>query len=50
MQQGYTTGQTKMMNKWHEMLLLNLKNGFDIMRMYKDAKGRHKIVLEKKLR
>lgn len=46
---GYKTVQTKTMNKWRGMLLLNIKNGFDIVVTYTDEKGLHKIILEKKL-
>ncbi|WP_232353634.1 GNAT family N-acetyltransferase [[Bacillus] enclensis] len=46
---GYQIVQTKTMNKWRDMLILNIKHGFDVMETYTDKKGRHKIVLEKKL-
>ncbi|XXM73145.1 GNAT family N-acetyltransferase [Lysinibacillus sphaericus] len=45
----YHIVQTKTMNKWRDMLILNIKHGFDVMETYTDKKGRHKIVLEKKL-
>lgn len=45
----YRVVQTKTMNKWRSMLILNIKNGFDIMDTYKDEKGLHKIILEKNL-
>ena len=48
-QNGYDIVQTKTMNRWRSMLLLNIKNGFDIIDTYIDEKGLHKIVLEKKL-
>ncbi|MED4017150.1 GNAT family N-acetyltransferase [Sutcliffiella cohnii] len=48
-EKGYKTVQTKTMNKWRNMLLLNIKSGFDIMETYIDDKGQHKIVLEKSL-
>ena len=41
---GYRVVQTKTMNKWRNMLVLNIKNGFDIKSTYTDEKG-----LEKKL-
>lgn len=47
--QGYKVVQTKTMNKWRSMLILNIKNGFDVIDTYTDEKGVHKIVLEKKL-
>ncbi|KPL57988.1 hypothetical protein AM506_19265 [Rossellomorea vietnamensis] len=46
---GYTVVQTKTMNRWRSMLILNIKNGFDVIDTYTDAKGLHKIILEKKL-
>ncbi|MCM3409649.1 MULTISPECIES: GNAT family N-acetyltransferase [Bacillaceae] len=46
---GYSIVQTKTMNKWRNMLVLNIKNGFDVIDTYTDEKGLHKIILEKKL-
>jgi predicted GNAT superfamily acetyltransferase len=46
---GYTVVQTKTMNKWRSMLILNIKNGFDVINTYTNEKGIHKIILEKKL-
>jgi predicted GNAT superfamily acetyltransferase len=46
---GYRTVQTKTMNKWRGMLLLNIKNGFDVTETYIDDNGLHKIILEKSL-
>lgn len=46
---GYNIVQTKTMNKWRSMLVLNIKNGFDVIDTYIDEKGLHKIILEKKL-
>ncbi len=46
---GYKVIQTKSMNKWRGMLLLNIKYGFDVTETYTDEKGLHKIILEKKL-
>ncbi|AZV64088.1 GNAT family N-acetyltransferase [Peribacillus frigoritolerans] len=46
---GYNVVQTKTMNKWRNMLVLNIKNGFDVIDTYTDEKGLHKIILEKKL-
>ncbi|BAB04719.1 GNAT family N-acetyltransferase [Halalkalibacterium halodurans] len=46
---GYKVVRTKTMNKWRNMLLLNIKSGFDVIETYIDDKGLHKIVLEKKL-
>ncbi|MDQ0225912.1 hypothetical protein J2S02_002256 [Metabacillus niabensis] len=46
---GYSYVQTKTMNKWRSMLILNIKNGFDVIDTYIDKKGLQKIVLEKRL-
>lgn len=46
---GYESVQTKTMNKWRNMLLLNIRNGFDIVGTETDGKGELKIILEKKL-
>ncbi|MET3698859.1 acetyltransferase (GNAT) family protein [Bacillus oleivorans] len=48
-QNSYNIVQTKTMNKWRNMLILNIKNGFDVIETYTDEKGRHKIILEKNL-
>lgn len=45
----YKVVQTKTMNRWRNMLLLNIKNGFDIDETYTDDNGLHKIILEKRL-
>lgn len=49
-EKGYRVVRTKTMNKWRDMLILNIKHGFDVKETYIDEKGRHKIILEKKLR
>lgn len=46
---GYQVVQTKTRNLWRSMLILNIKNGFDIVETFKDDEGIHRIVLEKKL-
>ncbi|MCM3090856.1 MULTISPECIES: GNAT family N-acetyltransferase [unclassified Cytobacillus] len=46
---GYKMVRTKTMNKWREMLILNIKHGFDVIETYTDEIGIHKIVLEKRL-
>jgi hypothetical protein len=46
---GYHIVQTKTMNKWRSMLILNIKSGFDIIETYTNDKGVHKIILEKNL-
>ncbi|WP_432357782.1 GNAT family N-acetyltransferase [Sporosarcina sp. UB5] len=47
---GYETIETKTRNKWRNMLILNIKHGFDITETFADDEGIHRIVLEKKLR
>lgn len=46
---GYKTIQTKTKNKWRNMLILNIKHGFDVIGTYTDEKGEPKIILEKRL-
>lgn len=48
-EKGYSIVRTKTMNKWRNMLVLNIKNGFDVIETYTDEKGLHKIILEKNL-
>ncbi|WP_233434966.1 GNAT family N-acetyltransferase [Mesobacillus jeotgali] len=47
--EGYKSVQTKTLNKWRSMLILNIKCGFDITETYIDRHGQLKIVLEKEL-
>lgn len=46
-QLGYTAVRTYSRNELKEMLIVNLKAGFDIVDTFTDHKGRHKIMLEK---
>jgi predicted GNAT superfamily acetyltransferase len=46
---GYRIVQTKTMNRWRAMLILNIRNGFNVIDTVTDEKGRHKIILEKNL-
>ncbi|GKW46446.1 GNAT family N-acetyltransferase [Planococcus sp. NCCP-2050] len=46
---SYKTIETRTKNKWRNMLLLNIKNGFDIVGIYATADRDVKIILEKKL-
>ncbi|WP_218197355.1 hypothetical protein, partial [Pseudomonas sp. 2995-1] len=46
-EKGYSVVQTKTMNKWRNMLILNIKHGFDIIETTIDDNGLHKIVMEK---
>ncbi|NHM32092.1 GNAT family N-acetyltransferase [Neobacillus terrae] len=46
---GYRIVQTITKNKWRNMLILNLKHGYDIIGTYTDYLGELKIILEKRL-
>lgn len=46
---NYKKVRTISRNKRREMLLLNIKIGFDVIETFYSEKGTHKIVLEKKL-
>ncbi len=48
-EKGFQRIQTKTKNKWREMIILNVKAGFDIIGTYTDTKGEPKLILEKKL-
>jgi GNAT superfamily N-acetyltransferase len=48
-QNGYKKIQTKTLNQWKSMLILNIKHGFDIVETFHDNKGVLKIILEKNL-
>jgi len=48
-EKGYKIVQTKTKNKWRSMLVLNIKNGFDVIGTYTDREGESKIILEKSL-
>jgi predicted GNAT superfamily acetyltransferase len=47
--QGYQAIRTKSMNRFKSMMILNLKNGFDIKSVYTNEVGQTKIVFEKTL-
>lgn len=47
-QHHYQTIRTHTKNKWREMLILNIRHGFDIIGTMTDAKGEPKIILEKR--
>lgn len=46
---GYKTIRTHSKNEWRDMLILNLRHGFDVIGTYTDGKGQPKIILEKRL-
>lgn len=45
----YKIVQTKTKNSFKQMLILNIKNGFDIVAVYRNSRNELKIVLEKDL-
>jgi ribosomal protein S18 acetylase RimI-like enzyme len=48
-QHGYSVVTTTTKNKWRNMLILNLRHGFDVIGTYTDEKGEPKIILKKQL-
>lgn len=48
-QQGYRFIQTKTLNRWREMMILNLRHDFSITGTYVGKDGRLRIILEKEL-
>jgi hypothetical protein len=44
---GFLKVVTKTKNTFKPMLILNIKNGFDVVEIYLDKKNERKIVLEK---
>lgn len=46
---GYSRLRTKSTNKFKPMMILNLKNGFDIIQVYTNKSGQTKVVFEKDL-
>lgn len=46
---GYTKLRTKSMNNFKPMMILNLKNGFNIKEAYTNDNGQTKIVFEKEI-
>lgn len=48
-EKGYQRIRTKSMNRFKPMMILNLKNGFDIVQVYTNDSGQTKIVFEKNL-
>lgn len=47
--QSYQKVRTKSMNKFKPMMILNLKNGFDIVSVYTNDSKQTKIIFEKEL-
>lgn len=48
-EKSYKTLRTKSMNRFKPMMILNLKNGFDVKSVYTNSIGQTKIVFEKTL-
>jgi predicted GNAT superfamily acetyltransferase len=48
-EKGYQKVRTKSMNRFKPMMILNLKNGFDIVQVYTNESQQTKIVFEKTL-
>jgi predicted GNAT superfamily acetyltransferase len=46
---GYKKLRTKSMNRFKPMIIMNLKNGFDIIQVYTNKIGQTKIIFEKSL-
>lgn len=46
---GYKKLRTKSMNQFKPMIIMNLKNGFDIVEVYTNSIGQTKIIFEKAL-
>lgn len=48
-EKGYHKVRTKSMNRFKPMIILNLKNGFDIVKVYTNDSNQTKIIFEKNL-
>ena len=48
-EKNYKKLRTKSMNQYKAMMILNLKNGFDIVQIYTNQSGQTKLVFEKSL-
>jgi len=48
-ERGYRTVRTHTKNTWKAMLVLDLKEGFDVIGTYTDERGEPKLILEKRL-
>lgn len=46
---GFEKLRTKSMNNFKAMMIMNLKNGFNITKVYTNTKGQTKVVFEKEL-
>jgi len=48
-QNNYSKLRTKSMNRFKSMIILNLKNNFDIKKVYSNENGQTKIIFEKNI-
>lgn len=48
-EKGYLKMRTKSMNRFKPMMILNLKNSFNIVQVYTNEKGQTKVVFEKNI-
>jgi GNAT superfamily N-acetyltransferase len=48
--QGYNSVQTKTLNRFRDMFILNLRHGFDVIGGHQSDEGGYKIILEKRLK
>lgn len=48
-EQGYSVVRTQTKNRWRDMLILNIREGFNVVGTYTDDRGEPKIILEKDL-
>lgn len=48
-EKGYVKIRTKSMNCYKPMILMNVKNGFDIVEVYTNEKEQRKIIFEKEI-
>lgn len=46
---GYVSIRTETKNQWRDMLICNLRHGFDVIGCYTDELGEPKLILEKRL-
>jgi len=49
-EKGYQKVRTKSMNRFKPMMILNLKNGFEIVKVYTNDSGQTKIIFEKNIK
>lgn len=50
LEKGFQIIETRTKNKWRDMLILNIRNGFEIVGSYTNKNGETKIIMEKHFR